>query len=159
MQSCQKIQGNEGSSGCGKKRCDICPYIDETSSFQSQEGREYKIRAENLNCDSKHVVYLVTCKTCGVQYVGSTCPPFRLRYNNYRSCHRRHILGKKVPQASFHAHFAQSDHHGMEDCQFTFIDHAVDLPSVRRQEVFWQYTLDSFFPKGLNEQDVPLDFG
>ena len=154
-----KIQGNEGSSGCGKKRCEICPHIDETSSFQSQEGREYKIRAENLNCDSKHVVYLVTCKTCGVQYVGSTCPPFRLRYNNYRSCHRRHILGKKVPQASFHAHFAQSDHHGMEDCQFTFIDHAVDLPSVRRQEVFWQYTLDSFFPKGLNEQDVPLDFG
>ena len=32
-----------------------------------------------FNCDSSNVVYLLECNVCGVQYVGSTNMPFRLR--------------------------------------------------------------------------------
>ena len=64
-----------------------------------------------------------------------------------------------VPQASFHSHFAQEDHKGMEDWEVTLIDHAHDLPSIQRREMFyWQYKLNSFYPNGLNEQDVALDY-
>ena len=155
-----KIDGNGGSSRCGGKRCGVCPFIKETVSFSDKAGKEYKIRTKNLNCNSECVVYLFTCKTCRMQYVGSATTPFRARFNNYKCCHRKHKAGSIVTQASFHAHFEQADHHGMEDWEVTLIDHAPDLPSVRRRESFWQYKLNSFSPDGLNDRNVPLeDFG
>ena len=36
-----------------------------------------------LDCNSNNVVYLLTCKVCGLQYVGSTSTKFRLRFNNH----------------------------------------------------------------------------
>ena len=63
--------------------------------------KEYKINFP-FNCDSSNVVYLMECKVCGVQYVGSTCTPFRLRFNNYKACNRKFIGGSSgIPQADF----------------------------------------------------------
>ena len=45
--------------------------------------KEYNINFP-FNCDSSNVVYLTESKVGGVQYVGSTCTPFRLRFNNYK---------------------------------------------------------------------------
>ena len=41
----------------------------------------------------------------------------------------------------------------------TIIDGADDVFSLRRKELFWQYRLQTFSPKGLNERaaDVELD--
>ena len=109
-------QGSGECKGCGNKRCGVCKILKNTSTFEDKNGKQYSIRSEaELNCSSKCVVYLVTCKSCKIQYVGSTDPPFRLRVNNYKACYRKHISGKLVPQASFHAHFAQEDHNGMDD--------------------------------------------
>ena len=44
-------------------------------------GRRYFINY-SLNCSSCNVVYLMTCKICGLQYVGSTTTKFR--FNNYK---------------------------------------------------------------------------
>jgi len=120
-------------------------------NFSDKAGKGYDIRAGSLNCNSKNVVYLAKCKTCGIQYVGSASTSFRLRFNNYKCHYRKHSSGSTVPQASFFAHFAQTSHNGMEDWEFVLIDQAEDLPSVRQKESFWQYTLDTFSPNGLNE--------
>ena len=56
------------------------------------DSREYRINY-SFNCDSSNVVYLLECTVCGVQYVGSTCTPFRLRFNNYKACSRKFNLG------------------------------------------------------------------
>ena len=74
----------------------------------------YSIRPQNLNCTSKNVVYLFTCKTCHKQYTGST-EEFRSRFNNYRCSHRNFLRNKKVKQESFHAHFAEGLHQGESD--------------------------------------------
>ena len=37
----------------------------------------------SLNCNSSNVLYLMTCKKCALQYVGSTITKFRLRFNNH----------------------------------------------------------------------------
>ena len=61
------------------------------------DSREYRINY-SFNCDSSNVVYLLECTVCGVQYVGSTCTPFRLGFNNYKACSRkfnRPFHGKK----------------------------------------------------------------
>ena len=52
------------------------------------DSQEYRIN-HSFNCDSSNVVYLSECTVCGVQYVGSTCTPLRLRFNNYKACSRK----------------------------------------------------------------------
>ena len=69
---------------------------------------------KNLNCASKNVVYLFTCKTCYKQYTGST-EEFQSRFNNYRYSHRNFLRNKKVKQGSFHAHFTEGLHQGESD--------------------------------------------
>ena len=105
------------------------------------------------------VVYLIQCKSCQKQYVGSASTKFRLRFNNYKSCHRKYNLNQSVPQESLHAHFKRTDHNGMEDWRFIFIDTASNVESLRRKEAFWQNKLGTFSPDGLNEREVATDFG
>ena len=68
-----------GTVKCASRRCEVCMYMDENSHFKSsQDNRVYSINY-NLNCNSSNVVYLITCKKCSLQYVGSTITKFRLR--------------------------------------------------------------------------------
>lgn len=52
-----------------------------------------------LDCNSNSVVYFITCKVCGSQYVGSTSTKLE-RFNNHKSCLRAHsrklAIDKKV---------------------------------------------------------------
>ena len=50
----------------------------------TKNGRTYKIET-NLHCDSRFVVYCVTCKGCKAQYVGSTSKSFKDRYRGHRA--------------------------------------------------------------------------
>ena len=87
--------------------CGVCQIINETQTFSNKEGdRTYEIRSDSLDCNSGNVVYLVQCKTCNMQYVGSASTKFRLRLNNYKYCLRKYEEQQSVPQMSFHAHFA-----------------------------------------------------
>ena len=124
----------------------------------------FNIRKGDLNCNSKFVVYLLRCKVCGKQYVGSTITKFRERFNNYKSQFRRYWErkqagksdpGKDISQGKLFEHFCERDHHGMDDWSFKIIDQADSLKRVRERESFWQYKLNSFYPKGLNDREVP----
>ena len=91
-------------------------------------------------------MYLLECTVCGVQYVGRTCTPFRLRFNIYKACSRKFNLGFSVPQAEFFRHFTEEGHHGSRKDRLTL--------GKRMRESFWQYRLDCFAPKGLNTRQV-----
>ena len=109
----QKKVTEGGSNGCKGKRCEVCNYITPCSSFSDKNKQNvYNIKS-NLNCNSKMVVYLVSCKTCNMQYVGSTSTKFRLRFNNYRSGNRKYNSNETVTQESFFAHFNSSGHNGI----------------------------------------------
>ena len=69
-------------------------------------------------------MYLLECKTCGLQYVGSSWPRFQSRVNNYKTQQRKYVerwdkgtlhIGKPHPHAQLYVHFAQDDHHGIDD--------------------------------------------
>ena len=155
-------KSGEGScEKCLKRNCGVCKFIKTTNTFSDKDsGNTYKIKLGPLNCSSSMLVYLIQCKTCKLQYVGSTTTAFRLRFNNYKS-HNKKFNSKQsgVPQESFHAHFNSIGHNGKEDWEITLIDQAETLTSVRRKECFWQYKLDTFIPNGLNEREVFMDFG
>ena len=114
------------------------------------------------------MVYLLECKTCAIQYVGSTGKEvgdtkFRHRVNDYKSKHKKFLerkgagtleKGKPVSQAALHSHFAQHGHNGVGDFSFKIIDGAGSLKEIRKKESFWQYKLKTFLPEGLNERNV-----
>ena len=83
------LERKVGSEKCGKSRCEVCLNIQETDTFTSTTtGKSFKIN-HKLNCDDNCLIYLLTCKCCGKQYVGETTDEFRLRWNNYKSNDRK----------------------------------------------------------------------
>ena len=146
-----------GSTKCGGKRCKVCDSISESTSFSGPyTSTSYGIRS-TLNCNSKNVIYLNTCKTCKLQYVGSTTTKFRIRFNNYKNGYRKFSSGKvDVPQASFFKHFTETGHKGIEDWEIILMEECENSTVLRKRESFWQNKLDTFIPKGLNEREVPI---
>ena len=117
-------------------RCQICPFIEETNTFQKKDKSEtFDIRKGILNCRSNLVVYLIECKSCSKKYVGSTITPFRTRLNNFENGARK--VPKVDPnkcnvyQVQFHWHFNLKGHNGMEEWRFTIIDMAENVLVVK----------------------------
>ena len=75
-----------GCFKCDKKIFDLCKnYFVESRYFSSFKiGKSYTIRPI-LTCDSKNVIYLVSCKKCQLQYIGSTTTEFKVRFRNHKS--------------------------------------------------------------------------
>ena len=156
----------------------------ETGEFSSHVNKEnFTIEKGLLNCNSELVVYLISCKVCGIQNVGSTKTKFRTRINNYKSVHRKvrtksfgeqsqnraratsrnnntNLQTKKETkycQEKFHQHFCEVGHKGITDWEIILIDSANTETTLRKKELFWQYKLDTFFPSGLNEIEAYID--
>ena len=178
--------GENGSQKCGKSKCEVCKNVVSTKKFSSKTtGEKFTIQKGPITCDTKNVIYLVTCKVCGIQNVGSTKDKYRERFNNYKSVHRKvreKILGEKRPettrgrprknsqpptkeakkiekkyaQEKFHQHFCQEGHEGIPDWDIRLIDTAFSEKSLRSKELFWQYKMKTFDPDGLNEYEAPI---
>ena len=70
---------------------DVCNYLEASGTFSNKNAsKEYEIRKGALNCNSTNVIYLMQCKVCSLQYVGSTKTKFRYRFNNYKSKHLKY---------------------------------------------------------------------
>ena len=69
------------------------------------------------------------------------------------------IKGNQFHKQVFFNHFFEDGHNGSFRVGIKIIDGADDVFSLRRKELFWQYRLQTFSPKGLNERaaDVELD--
>ena len=80
-----------GCYSCGRNYID-CKYLKDKGEYYYSPVtmRQYKIR-QNMNGQSRNVIYLVTCKKFKKQGVGETIN-FKSRMANYRSC----IKNKKV---------------------------------------------------------------
>ena len=140
----------KGSSCCGKSRCETYFNIQETDNFQCFVAKVvYKIK-HHFHWDSKYVIYLISCKVCGLQYVGLTVNRFRLRWNNYK-CSQRIASEVGTPKQNyFHQHFLTENHHGLlEDCEIKLID-KVDSSDPTKREFFWMRKLKTLAPLDLN---------
>ena len=102
------------------------------------------------------MVYLIEFKTCHTLSVGSTETEFGYRFRNYICAHRNFKKNVKIKQESFHAHFGEISHNEEKIWLITLIDQAESSEKLRREESFWQYELDTFYPKGSNDREVAL---
>ena len=97
---------------------------------------------------------LITCKTCGLQYVGSTKTQFR--FDNHETDIRRHgNLGhvQRDQDDLIFKHFRGEGHHELEDTQIQLIDRVSNEEELRDREGKWAYRLITLSPYCLNEND------
>ena len=114
---CEPSSDNK-SVPCCRSRCQICPFIEETKIFQNKDKSEtFDIRKGVLNCSTNMVVYLIECRSCSKQYVGSTTMLFR----SARKVSKVNPKKCNVYQEQFHRHFNSSGHNGIEDSKITII--------------------------------------
>ena len=71
--------------------------LEESDQFLSRTtGEKYKTR-QDISCKSENIIYLVNCKNCRMQGVGS-CKDLAKRVSNYISSIERKSPGCKVEQ-------------------------------------------------------------
>ena len=152
----QDFLGTRGTHKCGSRRCDVCNYLIVGDRFSSlTTGTSYTIN-RGFDCNSRNVVYLINCKACGFQYVGSTTTKFRLRFNNHKSrlrAHSRMLTVDKESDDLVYRHFYGLGHHGLSDVRIQLIDKVNDKDDLLAKEGQWVYRLRSLKPDGLNESD------
>jgi hypothetical protein len=144
-------ENNETVDKCHTPRCNCCNIIDIGPSFNSAKNNSHFFVNRNMNCSSKNVIYLISCKKCRLQYVGETSMRLKDRLNNHMSTIR---TNKNTAVA---IHFNQTFH---------TIDHVIIKPielvdindkKVRlEREKLWIKTLNTRYPNGLN--CYPIDY-
>ena len=136
---------------CEGRFCHTCENVNHCNSVTSNTNKfVFKIRQE-LNCNSKNLIYLVHCKECDKQYIGQTGRSLRLRTNN----HRADIVDPKRNSSVGH-HF----NNGMctiEDFSITPIFRCPELDTIDKTnklrlkiEQYFIEAFKSYLPYGLN---------
>ena len=137
------IENSPGCSKCGRCRVS-CPVMVEGEKFTSTNTKKtYKIR-QKLNCDSSFIIYLVTCKKCGGQYVGKSQTPFKKGHSNHKQEIKNKIGGL-------------GHHYGGNSCKYEnlsvqLIDQVEvgDKSTLAEKEVYWQNQLRCYVQNGGN---------
>ena len=133
-----------GSMKCGNKRCEVCVNVSETNTFISNvTGEAYEIN-HKLNRDDNCLIYLLSCKCCGKQYVGETIDNFRYRWNNYKDNDRKHSRKESCMQEHLFIHFDSIGHNGFfNNVSITLID-KTDGKNPKKREGYWRRTLKTY---------------
>ena len=122
--------------------------------FQSHvTQRVYSInhKGKILNCKSKNIIYLITCKKCNIQYVGETTTPMRERVNKHRATIKKHEKDLHIVR-----HFSTCC--SIDDLTIQPIEYINDEDgdksgALRRyREKYWMNELRTIYPYGLNER-------
>ena len=62
---------------CQDPRCGTCPYIRQGQSFNFN-GKQFTVN-NNMSCQTRNVIYVITCSGCGELYIGETGSTLRER--------------------------------------------------------------------------------
>ena len=130
-------------------RCLCCKAIICKCVFRcSVTGKQFIFHKEgNFSCKSSHLIYLITCADCGIQYVGQTTQPLHVRLNAHRSCTKRN------PNTYLYKHFNELGH-DFSKATIQIIDSVESDRSadLDRLENYWISVLCTAFPLGLNDR-------
>ena len=136
--------------------CRYCPKLNTDGRILcSASGRTYVSRYSTC-CSSSNLIYCITCKRCGIQYVGQTKCELKVRF-------AAHFLkiSKNDPESEIAPHFNSGFHKGLDDVQIHIVDFVYAAPdSVKAKylrdllEFNWIQRLHTNAPIGLNVMDL-----
>jgi len=134
-----------------ENRCDLCTnYLESSKKFTSYSTNRFYCIKQHLSCKSKNIIYLISCKKCRVQYVGSTRNEFKVRFRNHKSA----MLTKKTTcEVAIHFNSAP---HKLSDFSFMCIESIHNLENIEQnllnREAYWCTQLFTYQPFGLNKR-------
>ena len=119
--------------------------MDTNTVFTSKStGESYRIR-NRITCQSVNAVYLISCRVCGIQYVGQTSTTINTRIRN----HLYDILHGNI-EKPVARHFTSPGHNADD---VTVIGIATNVNNINRRlrtEDSWIRILRTRQPEGLN---------
>ena len=85
--------------------------------------------------------------------VGEIADSFRYRWNNYKDNDRKHSCKESYMQEHLLKHFNNMGHNGfLKNVSVTLIN-KTDGKNPKKREGYWNRTLKTYSPFGLNVQD------
>ena len=128
---------------CGNPRCLVCPLLRRPTFLASTWNHTTHPVESGLHCLTRGVVYVLTCRRCGKQYVGETGQTMRQRF-------ARHRLRFKNAPMSLYSHFIRYHHVDVLDVDVVLVSCRLERSERLLQEQRWIHQLDTIVPKGLN---------
>ena len=144
------VPSPHGTFKCEANRCVVCAdHIQEGDSITSNSTNSSHRIKGSITCTTSNVVYLISCRVCGVQYVGETKNTLKKRFYGHRSTVNTENLDTPVGY-----HFNRPNH-SMSDMILQGIESLGNRPDTVRasRERFWMRLLHSIQPHGLNIQE------
>ena len=135
---------------CGGPGCKTCPSFTSNPVFKSSVtgARFIMTTEEQFTCKTKRVIYLITCSTCDIQYVGLTITPLHMRMNKHRFTVNDFLNNLYIKQ-----HYSL-DGHCFSNAHIQIIDYISEQDSKKSLELlesYWIKTLNTAYPLGLND--------
>ena len=130
----------EGYKKCLKK-CVTCSVINLNKVFRNrQTGMSYSVPNVKVSCNSRNVIYLISCTNCELQYVGKCETQLKRRHHKHRTQIRNNKEGVG-------RHFSSCG--GMDALRLQVIDVAA-RNDLRKRENHWIQELQTLTPDGFN---------
>ena len=145
---------------CNTKHCRYCPLLNKSGQIVSHStGLKHNCMI-NISCRSSNLIYAISCKICGKQYVGQTSVRLKDRF-----VHHFRDIETSNPEKSVGRHFSQTDHKGCRDMEISVLEFIKAPPKSprtiqlrNRVERNWTHQLRCLAPQGLNMEN-PKDYG
>ena len=151
----KKRDGNTPSNPCSTRNCRYCPRLNKSGRVKCTTSKREYVSKHNVTCKSSNIVYCLTCKCCGIQYVGQTKNRLmdRFQAHFYNISHNR-------PRSEIGKHFNGPGHRGLEDIEIHILDFIHAHPAGNKSkylrdlvEFNWVQRLHTNAPLGLNSMD------
>jgi hypothetical protein len=153
------LQGQ--SDKCGKPRCKTCQHIKITETITDPNGNLIRLH-DQLNCQSKNVIYVIECLNCNIRYVGETCQKLKDRVNQHRSdikCKKNTVIAthfaQKCPDINFFQITPVEKVPRLVPESYTFMGMMENSDTIRlyQREQAWMRRLKTLNPQGLNRRE------
>ena len=125
--------------------CISCPKMDHSNVITSNRNISYKIPGR-FNCQSRNIIYVLTCELHNKQYVGETQQTLNARLRLHESMIRtrkENIVAE---------HFNEEDHEDNQNFKINIVGHEQDKNRRLRLEETWMLLLNTHQSNGLNSK-------
>ena len=102
---------------CDKRNCRYCSCLIDSSKIRSHTTNKTHNTKRNVSCYSNNLVYCISCKKCGKQYVGQTKNSVRQRFVSHF-----YLIGHKKTEHEVPRHFNSRDHQGIHDVEIHVLE-------------------------------------
>ena len=82
-----------GMTKCNK--CPICPFVQEGKSVRSTVSNYTVDINQPVNCQTRNILYCISCAKCSIQYVGESERTLQDRFSE----HKGYAINQKVNKA------------------------------------------------------------